>query len=177
MKIKIFVTNNAGTDVIDNCESIARENHIANGGTLRYLGLCEDADYLVCIKIKHKIVGYAALKENFLSGLLNKKDLYIYQIAIRKKFQGKGFGTKLLNFVIKHSKGYEVVTSNVNPENTASIKLHEKIGMKNYGTCDFGITFIKPVDNIENNSSLDEFLEDRAKKEICLPENEDEIEL
>ncbi len=85
------------------------------------------------IKSQDKIAGYCAyyLKPEFsLKGL--KKKSVIYSIAIGKKFQGKGYGRKLLEESIKEMKlnGICSVLLYVNVENTPAIKLYEKMGFE-----------------------------------------------
>ena len=124
------VTDRNNTEIVEKCEEIALQNHVKNGGTLRYLGLVRGADYLIFIKDSHNdVVAFASLNKSFIL----KKDIYVMQVAVEKNHQRLGLGTKLYKYLIRHSKGYKYITSNVKKNNVASNCLHRKLGFKIIG--------------------------------------------
>ncbi|WP_410510255.1 N-acetyltransferase [Methanosarcina hadiensis] len=85
------------------------------------------------IKNQDKIAGYCAYYLNpelSFEGL--RKKSVIYSIAVDKKFQGKGYGRKLLEESIKEMKlnGIYSILLYVNVENTPAIKLYENMGFQ-----------------------------------------------
>ena len=123
-KYKVIVTTPEDKDIVKKCEKIAFENNVENGGTLRFLGLVGYADYIMYCTCDDKVVGFAALNENFAY----KNDIYILQIAVKKEFQNQGVGTELFEYLFHHSKQYRCITSNVKKGNESSLKLHKKFG-------------------------------------------------
>ena len=81
--------------------SINNQNLDINGGQLHYPGILEHK-YAILAKIDEKIVGYALLLPSFLA----ENDLYVMQVAVDKKYQHKGIGSKLYNYAYEHSNGY-----------------------------------------------------------------------
>ena len=142
LKIKAYKIGDC--DLIDQCESIALENHIDNGGTLKYLGLYEGSDYVICCTYKDKVVGYTYLVHSFIED----NDLYLEQIAVKKSFQKMGIGSCMLNYLKSHSKQFSCITSNVREDNVGSMKLHKKNGFKRIGSNQYGITFKKKINKI-----------------------------
>ena len=61
--------------------------------------------------------------------------LYIDQIVIEGKFLNQGLGTYLYQNAFEHAKqiGVETVTAAITEDNEASIKFHEKMGLKKVG--------------------------------------------
>lgn len=126
-RIEIKLTNNKNKKIVDECEEIALENHVSNGGTLRYTNLVKHAsDYVLYCTYNNRVIGFLALKEDFLL----KNDIYLMQIAVKKQFQNMGIGTALIKYIKSHSKQYKYITSNVRKDNVASQKLHEKNNFK-----------------------------------------------
>lgn len=70
----------------------------------------------------------------FMMGFMSRKmkgDLFIWQIAVSEKAQGKGLGSKLLQHTIDYAKKLSdcnAVIATVETYNTASQKLFEKFG-------------------------------------------------
>lgn len=80
-----------------------------------------------------KIIGWAALSavsSRCVYGGVGEVSIYITKDA-----RGLGTGTALLNKLITESEkaGYWTLQSGIFPENTASIKLHEKLGFRPIG--------------------------------------------
>ncbi len=85
--------------------------------------------YTVCAFVGKKLAGYAILREKTVPSEKNvTNELYVSLIAVDKNFQGQGIGKALMNYAIHHSKGYERIASGAFIKNTASLKLHEKVG-------------------------------------------------
>ncbi len=64
------------------------------------------------------------------------RSVFIEEMAIKKKFRGKGFGRALINYSIKYSKDEKIPTiylSTGDYANNDSIKLYESIGFKKAG--------------------------------------------
>lgn len=80
-----------------------------------------------------EIMGWAALSpvsSRCVYGGVGEVSVYI-----SNKSRGKGVGKLLMEHLIKESEkaGYWTIQSGIFPENTASIKLHEKIGFRYIG--------------------------------------------
>ncbi len=101
--------------------------------TNRVHGITERYPWIV-LEEEGKIVGYA-----YLSAFNPRKayawtcDLAIY---LDHEVRGKGYGTLLMQAMIDLAKkdGYVKMVSLVTTGNTASEKLHEKLGFRNVGT-------------------------------------------
>ena len=82
----------------------------------------------------HKVVGWSALSpfssRNVYSGVA---EITIY---IAPEAQGMGIGKELLQHLVRESEhaGFWTLQAKIFPENTTSIKLHEKCGFRVVGT-------------------------------------------
>ena len=104
---------------IEACAYIAKSN-MENARLIEYSDLII-ADY----NEQDELVGYAAL----VFGA--KRRLCLYSIAVDRNLKGKhGIGGKLLNFIFKNSKSYNIIESNYKHENIASHEFHKKNGFK-----------------------------------------------
>jgi ribosomal protein S18 acetylase RimI-like enzyme len=74
-----------------------------------------------------------------ISVVFNKNDedysipgmrLYISRIIVKKDCRGKGYGKKLMNFIIEYAKreGYEELSLGVNLDNYIALKLYVELG-------------------------------------------------
>jgi ribosomal-protein-alanine N-acetyltransferase len=81
--------------------------------------------YKIVLDIDGKVVG-------FLFGEIIFEEGNILMIAVDKRFQGKGFGKKLLNHFIKEAKEKKVrkVFLEVSVKNEPAIQLYKKSGFK-----------------------------------------------
>lgn len=83
---------------------------------------------------EEKIIGYAIIKikEKNSYGTHYRKYLCIEVIAIDEAHRGKGYGTKLIEFLkdLGRKEDCTDLYLNVNEENKDAIKLYEKIGMR-----------------------------------------------
>ena len=83
---------------------------------------------------EEKIIGYAIIKikEKKSYGTHYRKYLCIEVIAIDEAHRGKGYGTKLIEFLkdLGRKEDCTDLYLNVNEENKDAIKLYEKIGMR-----------------------------------------------
>ncbi|OQY10144.1 MAG: hypothetical protein B6I28_01590 [Fusobacteriia bacterium 4572_132] len=61
-----------------------------------------------------------------------KNDIYIFSFALKLKYCGKGFGTKLMELLLEYLKkeNIENIYLTVDPENKIAVGLYEKFGFK-----------------------------------------------
>lgn len=87
--------------------------------------------------VEKKIAGFLWVRfQDIEMVLLGTKPSHavIYDIALKEEYQRKGIGTEILSYIIREArrKGATLVRSGVGTENSASQRLHEKIGFKAY---------------------------------------------
>lgn len=121
---------------------INKTNLVENGGTLHFKGILEH-DFVVLVKYKQSIIGYTLLNKSFLYD----DDIYVEQVAIDNKFKHLGIGTKMYNYIYKHLKNYKKFTANVNINNKISQDFHSKCGFELSGENEYGLTYVKQVNN------------------------------
>ncbi|WP_413580894.1 GNAT family N-acetyltransferase [Bdellovibrio sp. HCB288] len=76
------------------------------------------------IKLSGELIGYGGFKETYTAS-----DKIDFMYAIMGKFFGKGLGTQIVGDLLakfKELRSEKKITSVVNPENIASIKILEK---------------------------------------------------
>lgn len=76
-----------------------------------------------------EVVGYVASQTvNFMRGV--DKLLWIEYIVVQQKFRKRGIGVALLQRLVDHARsiGVDRISTTINPDNEASIKLHLKAG-------------------------------------------------
>ena len=91
---------------------------------------------MITIKLNGHIIGYGGyhlLKNDAEFTLSNKKYsfvIHIINIAIDPEFQGKGYGTVLMNYLLEdaRSKGVEFAYLEVRPSNERAITLYRRFG-------------------------------------------------
>lgn len=88
-----------------------------------------DCATVVTIKNETETMGYAAYYKN---DIVNKK-AFLSMIIVGRKFQGFGFGQKLLDYVIHDSRksGMQILSLEVNKSNYAALKFYSKNGFEN----------------------------------------------
>jgi len=148
--LKLEVVKNLSKKEKVEVSKINFENLAKNGGQLHFAGILAH-HYVVLAKLNNVVVGYALLYQEFLY----KNDLYVMQVAVDKRFQHCGIGSKMYEYAYKYSKGYSYLTSNVNPKNINSQKFHEKMGFRSYGINQYGLIYIKPVKKEINETFKD----------------------
>jgi ribosomal protein S18 acetylase RimI-like enzyme len=81
-------------------------------------------DAIYTIKTKNSLIG-------FLIFVLDKDRVYIRNIQVKKKFQGKGVGTKVLSYIEKEARkeDYRNLELSVFKDNPA-VRLYERNGYK-----------------------------------------------
>lgn len=115
--------------------NIVDENHSKNGGTLNYSNLTYYSDILL-----------VAYKENipvaFNSLVFHKKDLlYCNQYVVKKEFQNKGIGKRIMESAMKIVDELNVdFSAHVKDYNIASQKVFTSLGFKKVG-------YLSEVDN------------------------------
>lgn len=67
-------------------------------------------------------------------GLVNGKTAYLCAFRTNDNYQGKGFFSKLFNFMINDlkSKGYKKVTLGVEPSETENLIIYQHLGFKEF---------------------------------------------
>ena len=118
MKIRIAQIND-----LNELESISEEQFHLESLRPKFNNLIFDKDYVVkVIEIKKTILGFIVLK------YVDKNVIDIYSIAIKNKYQNKGYGYKFLRDIVKSFSNYKI-TLEVSEKNSAK-KLYLKCGFK-----------------------------------------------
>ena len=70
-------------------------------------------------------------KEDDLAGFCGHKDGHLMQVAVRKEYQGRGYGEAMLRAVLRsiHALGHDAELT-VRHDNVRAIALYEKVGFK-----------------------------------------------
>jgi ribosomal protein S18 acetylase RimI-like enzyme len=77
---------------------------------------------------------YIEFLDYFVLSKSNEDDVYLAELAIDKKEQGKGYGKMLLNKTIEIAKkeGFRRVILDVELSNTKALKIYEHVGFKKF---------------------------------------------
>jgi len=62
---------------------------------------------------------------------LPEKTIYVWEVITKKGFENRGIATELFKYVINKFAGYTIYSC-VEPENSASIALHKKMGFTEF---------------------------------------------
>tara|TARA_E500000331_G_scaffold332098_1_gene355010 strand:- start:651 stop:1073 length:423 start_codon:yes stop_codon:yes gene_type:complete len=104
-------------------EKISKEQFQFESLRPKFKYLINNKNYIVkVIKSKDKIFGFLVIR------YLDKNLIDIYSIAIKDKYQNKGYGYRFLKDVLKNFSGYKI-TLEVSENNSAK-KLYLKSGFK-----------------------------------------------
>lgn len=102
--------------------------HIKNGQSVTYYG-----------KLNNKIIceTTALFDESIIQNsdkLVDDKTVYLCNFSTDKRYQGKGYFSKLFKFMIDDLKnrGYEKFTLGVEPTETKNIKIYQHLGFNEY---------------------------------------------
>lgn len=102
--------------------------HIKNGQSVTYYG-----------KLNNKIIceTTAMFDENIIQNsdkLVGGKTVYLCNFSTDKRYQGKGYFSKLFRFMIDDLKnrGYEKFTLGVEPTETKNIKIYQHLGFNEF---------------------------------------------
>lgn len=102
--------------------------HIKNGQSVTYYG-----------KLNNKIIceTTAMFDENIIQNsdkLVGGKTVYLCNFSTDKRYQGKGYFSKLFKFMIDDLKnrGYEKFTLGVEPTETKNIKIYQHLGFNEF---------------------------------------------
>jgi ribosomal-protein-alanine N-acetyltransferase len=118
MKIRTAQIND-----LNELKSISEEQFHLESLRPKFNNLIFDKDYVVkVIEIKKNILGFIVLK------YVDKNVIDIYSIAIKNKYQNKGYGYKFLRDIVKSFSNYKI-TLEVSEKNSAK-KLYLKCGFK-----------------------------------------------
>jgi ribosomal protein S18 acetylase RimI-like enzyme len=98
--------------------------------------LNEDKDIFVVLELDDKIIGFLYGYEEIKGKLpFHKKRKYFVldNIVIDTKYQNKGYGKKLIDYIIEYSnkKMYDDIMLNVYTFNKKAISIYEKYGFRN----------------------------------------------
>jgi len=97
-----------------------------------------EPDFFLVAEVDRKVVGYlmAVSDIDYIFGILNpipeltsqKKSLHVLSFAVKREYQNRGIGTKLMETFIEKAKRYgkEVVYLEVRVSNFRAIKLYKK---------------------------------------------------
>ena len=121
-KATISVKKEMSKEDEEEIRELLTENTIDNGGTLEYATLMRDL--YVVIESEGEILGYLGLVDNVGYGF------YIGVIAVKKEYQGLGVGSKMYDFIKKHSKQFNNIKADVRSFNINSKRLHIKQGFQ-----------------------------------------------
>ena len=96
----------------------------------------DKASIFLVLEIENKIIGFLYAYEETKGGLpFHKKRKYIVidNIVVDENYQNKGYGKKLLDYIIKYAKdgNYNDIELYVYCFNKKAIKLYEKNGFEN----------------------------------------------
>lgn len=91
------------------------------------------ADCRIVALADNGVAGWAALTP--VSGRCVYAGVAEVSVYVDENFRGKGFGTKLLEALIRESESHNLWTlqAGIFPENTASIRIHEALGFRKVG--------------------------------------------
>ena len=118
MKIRVAQIND-----LNELENISEEQFHFENLRPKFNNLIFNNDYVVkVIEIKKNIFGFMVLKH------VDKNVIDIYSIAIKNKYQNKGYGYKFLKDTVKSFSNYKI-TLEVSENNSAK-KLYLKCGFK-----------------------------------------------
>ena len=113
----------AQIDDLNELESISKEQFHFESLRPKFNNLIFNKDYVVkVIEINKNIFGFIVLK------YVDKNVIDIYSIAIKNKYQNKGYGYKFLKDTLKSFSNYKI-TLEVSEKNSAK-KLYLKYGFK-----------------------------------------------
>ena len=96
----------------------------------------DKASIFIVLEIENKIIGFLYAYEETKGGLpFHKKRKYIVidNIVVDEEYQNKGYGKKLLDYIIKYTKDekYSDIELYVYCFNKKAIKLYEEYGFEN----------------------------------------------
>lgn len=88
---------------------------------------------LVAVDDAHSVVGWAAASP--VSARAAYRGVVEHSVYVAGRAQGRGIGTALLRALIAATEmnGVWTIQSSVFPENTASLRLHERLGFREVG--------------------------------------------
>ena len=103
-----------------------------NGSTISYLGFLDDQ--IICEATAYiKESAFVGDISNH-SGLLNDNMAYLAAFRTNKEYEGKGYFSKLYNFMEKDlkSRGYTELSLGVGPESVRNIEIYFHLGFREY---------------------------------------------
>ena len=144
----IIPSDNKFISICDECEKeIVTPNLSKNGGTLNFSNLVYNSDILIVCYKEKEIVGFNSL-------VMNKNELYIYQIGVKPGYKNQKIGTNLMKLAIDIAKKKNLmITAHVREYNIYSKMMMESVGLKK-------------IDEYSSTNNLFYLLDVRKKKNI-----------
>ncbi len=95
---------------------------------------CWDNFYLIYIKRqnKRKLVGFIGIEFNWFDEELLERGAIIHEFAIRKEYQSRGIGGKVLRYLLNNISRYNIkkIILTVGEDNEKALRFYEKLGFK-----------------------------------------------
>ncbi len=93
-------------------------------------------NYVITVKVDGRVIGYGGYHvlnremNFFLDAKKYRKVIHIINVAVKREFQHKGFGTVILNNLLEEAvkENAEYAYLEVRPSNSRAIKLYRKFG-------------------------------------------------
>ena len=102
---------------------------------------------MIVVEQDEAVVGWAALSSYSTKCAYSKTaEISLY---VKKEWQGKGFGTKLMDAIIQDGEkaGLHAVIARITEGNKQSVRLHESVGFEHIGIMkEVGLKFGKRLD-------------------------------
>ncbi len=163
MKIELMDLKQSGDyRILNKLQPIIDENLVINGGTLKQGDILKkdyDWSHVCLLKDGSKIVGFVLLRLSYGDEhSTNFNDYYyISTIALYKAYQGKGYGTKMMEYVLNELADIKPIVASVFHDNVASLGLFNKV-LKKYGTNNGG-KYLRFMDEGHFNKRYDSIID------------------
>lgn len=125
--MEFIMINRASEEFMEMCAQceleIIPQNLKKNGGTLNYSNLTYESDFLILCVNSQKPIAFCSLV------ILDNADIYVYQIAVKKEYQKRGIGKKMIEISQRLASNLGVnVSAHVKEYNISSQRMFESCG-------------------------------------------------
>lgn len=149
-------------DGVETCVVIP--NLSKNGGTLNFEGLTYASDILILCRDKNHVIGFNSL-------VIDKNQLYVYQIAIKEDYKRKGIGSHMMMLAISVASELDlIVSAHVRDYNTISQRMFLGLGfrknLKYSETDNFFYTFVPTIERTDPLLNTFDKLKFKRRKRI-----------